>query len=92
MNSTKHNEDLKEFLKPMLQSKEALKVKKFGKHMKTYAQVLEIQVVDDKNNENNAQNQNQTKTKKKTEEVKKTQQESQTKTSELEKIMKNLEQ
>ena len=36
----KYDNDLKEFLKPILQQKDALKVKGYGKKFKTYAQVV----------------------------------------------------
>ena len=38
------DEDLKEFLSPVLRMTRASKVKKFGAHMKTYAQVIDIDV------------------------------------------------
>jgi len=40
---TKYNDKLKQFLQPILQQKEALKVKSFGKKMKSYAQALGIE-------------------------------------------------
>ena len=41
MNS-EYNDELREFLKLTLESKEAAKNKKYGKSMKTYAQALGI--------------------------------------------------
>ena len=38
----KYNDDLKEFLQPILQKDNAIKTKKFGKKMKLYAQALGI--------------------------------------------------
>ena len=35
-----HNEDLREFLAPVLQSKEATQMKKYGRKIKTYAQAI----------------------------------------------------
>ena len=43
--SMKYNEELKWFLTPVLQKQEAIKVKNFGKHMKSYAQVLGINCI-----------------------------------------------
>ena len=47
------NEQLREFLRPSLQSKEAKRIKGFNKIMKSYAQVLGIDSNDNKNDENN---------------------------------------
>ena len=43
--SMRYNEELKRFLTPVLQKQEVTKVKKFGKRMKSYAQVLGINCI-----------------------------------------------
>jgi len=41
--NSEYNDELREFLKLTLESKEAAKNKKYGKSMKTYTQALGIQ-------------------------------------------------
>ena len=48
----KHNEDLKNFLQPILQQKGVEKVKKYRKKMKTYAEVLKLNLTPKEKNVN----------------------------------------
>jgi len=78
---SKYSEDLKAFLSPVLTHKDAIKVKKYGKKVKTYAQALGIENTNNSKVANNLKTKNTEKAKqKKTEEV-----------GELQNTIKNLE-
>ena len=70
----KYNDDLKEFLIPILNNQQAIKMKKYGKKVKLYAQALglglelnETNIPGNRNNENSKRNENKKKTEKKAE-------------------------